>query len=94
MINDSPYPLEAEVIANDGSHKGTVFLNPQGQATWEEAESATPIFSQTPYTIIFRCKSGKQFGVLNHVQQGATVTALSSNGDRYCECLKENKPSQ
>lgn len=35
-----------------------------------------------------------QFGVLSGVQQGATVTALSSSGDRYCEPPKKKEDQQ
>ncbi|QVL57815.1 MAG: hypothetical protein KFB93_01690 [Simkaniaceae bacterium] len=85
IFNDSPYLLKAEVIASDGGSKGKMSINPQQQITWQDSSSGTNVWSQTPYTVIFTCKDGKQFGVLSGVQQGATVTALSSSGDRYCQ---------
>lgn len=85
IMNDSPFPLQAEIIASDGSHKGKLSIAPQQQTTWQDSSSGAAVWSQTPYTVIFTCKNGKQFGVLSGVQQGATVTALSSSGDRYCE---------
>lgn len=85
IMNDSPFPLNVEIIAGDGSHKGKLSVKPQKQITWQDSSSGAAVWSQTPYTVIFTCKNGKQFGVLSGVQQGATVTALSSSGDRYCE---------
>ena len=91
IMNDSPFPLNAEIIASDGSHKGKLSIAPQQQMTWQDSSSGATVWSQTPYTVIFTCKNGKQFGVLSGVQQGATVTALSSSGDRYCEPPKKKE---
>lgn len=94
IMNDSPFPLNAEIIASDGSHKGKLSIAPQQQMTWQDSSSGAAVWSQTPYTVIFTCKNGKQFGVLSGVQQGATVTALSSSGDRYCEPPKKKEDQQ
>ncbi len=85
IMNDSHFPLKAEVISADGNSKGKISINPQQQATWQDSNSGANVWSQTPYTVVFTCKDGKQFGVLSGIQQGATVTALSSFGDRYCQ---------
>lgn len=89
IMNDSPFPLKAEVISSDGNSKGKMSLNPQQQVTWQDSSSGANVWSQTPYTVIFTCKDGKQFGVLSNVQQGATVTALTSSGIRYCQPEKK-----
>ena len=93
-MNDSPFPLHAEIIAADGSRKGKISIAPQQQITWQDSSSGANVWSQTPYTIIFTCKDGKQFGVLSGIQQGATVTALSSSGDRYCQPPKKKDDKQ
>ncbi len=89
IMNDSPFPLRAEVIAADGSSGGKLLINSQQQVTWQDSYSGANVWSQTPYTVIFTCKDGKQFGVLSGVQQGATISALSSSGDRYCQPEKK-----
>lgn len=97
IMNDSPFPLKAEIISADGQRKGKLSLNPQQQLTWQDsAGSGTNVWSQTPYTVIFTCKDGKQFGVSSGIQQGGLVTALNSSGDRYCqpEKKKEDGKSQ
>ncbi|MDJ0652256.1 MAG: hypothetical protein QNJ27_04560 [Simkaniaceae bacterium] len=94
IMNDSSFPLNAEIIASDGSRKGKLSLAPQQQMTWQDSSSGAAVWSQTPYTVIFTCKNGKQFGVLSGVQQGGTVTALSSSGDRYCEPPKKKEEKQ
>lgn len=94
IMNDSPFPLNAEIIASDGSRKGKLSIAPQQQMTWQDSSSGAAVWSQTPYTVIFTCKNGKQFGVLSGVQQGGTVTALSSSGDRYCEPPKKEDQQQ
>ncbi len=83
-MNDSPFYLNAEVIAFDGTMQGKIGIGAQHQAVWQSAEGQTD-WSQTPYTVVFTCKDGKQFGVFVGAQQGATVNALSSSGARYCD---------
>jgi len=91
IVNDSPFPLHAEVISSDGTRKGKILVGPQEQVIWQDSFSGASVWSQTPYTIIFTCKDGNQFGVLSGFQQGATVTALSSSGQRYCQPLKKKE---
>ena len=94
IINDSPFPLNAEIIGSDGSHKGRVSIDSQKQVTWQDQSSGDSVWSQTPYTVILTCtcksEDGEnQFGILSGVQQGATVTALSATGKRYCKPSKK-----
>lgn len=90
IMNDSPYTLSAEVLSADGVSQGKLTLGPQQQSTWQSFDSDNSVWSQTPYTVIFTCKTGKQYGVFSGAQQGATVNALSSTGNRYCEPEKQD----
>lgn len=94
IMNDSPFPLQAEVVSADGQSRGKLSLRPQQMLTWQDSSSGTNVWSQTPYTIIFTCKDGKQFGVSSGVQQGATVMAMNSSGERYCQVDKKQKGQQ
>ncbi|MEM7175575.1 MAG: hypothetical protein AAF443_06595 [Chlamydiota bacterium] len=95
IFNDSPFPLKAEIVAADGTKKGSVQVTPQQTVTWQDPETGYAVWSQTPYTVIFTCRDGKQFGIYTDVSPGATITALTSSGDRYCqpEKKKETEPS-
>lgn len=85
IMNDSPYPLHAEILAADGTSKGKLTLAPQQQSSWQDSYTGNAVWSQTPYTVVLTCKSGKVFGVIGGIQQGATVTALSAKGNLFCE---------
>ena len=91
IFNDSPYTLNAQVIAADGSTLGRLIIAAGHMQTWQDYSGGTYAWSQTPYTVIFSCPTGKQYGVFPNVQQGATITALTSVGDRYCEPPKKQK---
>ena len=84
IYNDSPFTLYGEILTADGSSKGNLLLAPLNLTMWHE-ELGNATWSQTPFTIIFTCKNGTQYGVLANVQTGATVSALASDGKRYCK---------
>ncbi len=89
IINDSPFPLIAKILAADGTEHGTAHLNQGHQVTWHDNYRGASQFSTTPYTIIFTCKSGKEYGISTNVGPGQTVTAESSSGPRICEIEKK-----
>ena len=91
IFNDSPYQLTADILAADGSHQGSLTLAPQQQAQWQDYSGTNSTWSQTPYTVILTCKNGKQFGTVNGVQQGGTVSVMSANGPRFCEKDKNDQ---
>ena len=88
--NDSPFNLQAEILAADGTKKASLKLTPQQSVSWNEPSTQSS-WSETPYTVILTCKDGKEFGVISNVQQGATVTAMMSSGPRYCQPEKKKK---
>ncbi|PCI77194.1 hypothetical protein COB21_03410 [Candidatus Aerophobetes bacterium] len=90
IYNDSPFHLTAEILLADGSNKGKVQLPPLNMTTWH-AELGNAVWSQTPFTVIFTCRNGSQYGVFSGVQTGATITALTSQGKRYCQKVKKDK---
>jgi hypothetical protein len=85
IYNDSPFPLTATILSQDGKTKGSITVTPQNQSTWDDPSPANSVYSQTPYTVIFKCKSGKPFGITSGVSQGGWVTAMQSSGEHYCE---------
>jgi len=85
IYNDSPFPLTATILSADGKTKGSVTVTPQHQSTWDDPSPPNAIYSQTPYSVVFKCKNGKQFGIATGISQGAWVTAMQSSGSHYCE---------
>ncbi len=84
LLNDSSFTLKATIISATGKKKGSLEIQPQHTATWTEATQGNAVWSQTPYTVIFTCKSGEVFGTYSNVSPGGTITALSSSGTHYC----------
>jgi len=94
IYNDSPFPLSATILSADGKKKGTLTVTPQHQATWTDPAPPNEIFSQTPYTVIFKCKNGKQFGSMTGIAQGGWVTPMQSQGSRVCEVDDDKQQDQ
>lgn len=94
VYNDSPFPLNATILAADGTKKANVHVMPQHTGTWNDPSPPNAVFSQTPYTVVFTCKNGKQFGVYSGASQGSWVTAMSAQGERFCEPEKKKEQKQ
>lgn len=91
LLNDSPFALQASIIAADGSNRGVVSVPPQQTVSWEDTKAGNAVWSLTPYMVIWECQGGENFGISSGVSPGATVSALSSSGARYCKPQKDQK---
>ncbi|MDX8430931.1 MAG: hypothetical protein SNF33_03905 [Candidatus Algichlamydia australiensis] len=94
LYNDSPFTLKAQIIAADGTDKGTIQLTPQHQFKWQDTTQNTQTFSQTPYTVIWYCKDGNEYGVQQNVGTGYTVPAQASSGRRFCKPDQQQPPEK
>lgn len=91
LINDSPFTLNALIISADGTSLFSTEVPPRKTKKWNSSEDtfAPSTHSQTPYTVIWKCKSGKEYGIWVNVAQGSTVTAQGSTGDKICRPPKK-----
>lgn len=93
LLNDSPFQLRAVILAADGSYMGESTLGPQDFTNWTDAssylgipgQSMTPSTPYTPYSVIWYCPDGGEYGINTNQATGATVTAQSSSGPRICK---------
>gem|GEM_PF-6495886 len=86
IYNDSPYSLHATILSASGQQLETTHILPQKKFEWEALSSSNPDQSQTPYTILFRCRTGDHFGTCKNVGPGAWVTASSATGGQgFCK---------
>ena len=88
IYNDSPYLLYAEILTANGKSKGTFTLTPLNLTMWQ-GDLGNSTWAQTPFTVIFTCKNGTEYGVQTNVQVGATISALASDGKRFCQKPKK-----
>lgn len=95
LFNDSPFTLSATILAADGTTLGQFTIKPQNGAMWSdqwEQEGAVnnSNISQTPYTVIWYCPSGSEYGICPNQSPGDYVTAGSASGNKACAI--ENAP--
>ena len=92
IYNDSPYPLIATILSADGKQLKSMQMRPQQNAEWDDPSPPNAIYSQTPYTVIFECKTGGHFGTYRNVSPGAWVTPSGATGGQgYCKPQKDNQ---
>lgn len=93
LYNDSPFVLNVTVLASDGTELLNTTIHPQNQYNMPTDFYASPAYSQTPYTVIWECKEGSEFGVWTNVSPGSWITAQGSSGTRYCKPTKKAPPA-
>ena len=92
IINDSPFPLSALILAATGEVMGRSSLQPQGQFGWENSNVNTTKDSMSPFTVVFHCTTdGGLYGTVNNVTTGSMVQASTATGARYCSPKKQEK---
>jgi len=92
IINDSPFELQALVLAATGEVMGRTALQPQGQYSWENSNINTADNSMSPFTVVFHCKTnGGLYGSIGNVTTGSMVQASTASGARYCAPKKQKK---
>lgn len=87
LINDSPFPLDAEVLTNDGRFVSKIFV-PRGRATefrynpgdrrfegLYENYPEEPMTAIIPFTVIWYCESGEQYAICRNVYPGEEINA-------------------
>ncbi|MBN1914915.1 MAG: hypothetical protein JW769_03395 [Parachlamydiales bacterium] len=92
LFNDSPFELTAQVQAANGTIIGKTTLKPGEQNIWRSDLSRTylntpntPKVSLTPFSVIWYCPYGGFYSMCSNVPPGATVTANTCPGSRYCQ---------
>jgi hypothetical protein len=94
--NDSPFPLHVQVMGADGRLLGAISLNPEEQKSWNDPDLVENNTPTVPYTVIFYCLEGSEYGILTNVPVGAMVQASTVEGKRICKpqtkkTIKEEK---
>ena len=93
MLNDSPFQLKATILSAQGDNLGSVTIMPTHQITWQDSWTSGQTFSETPYSVIWYCMEGREYGIATNVGSGALVTATGSEGPRICP-VRKNPPPQ
>lgn len=92
LYNDSPFFLNASILSADGAQLDSVPMNPQQRKTWVRRNVVNSPTSLTPFTVVWSCRNGANFGVSYQVNAGGVATPLSSTGTRYCRPEKRISP--
>lgn len=87
ITNDSPYTLTATVFSNANIQLGSMTIGTNESVTWEDTSYGTyqPGVINAPYSVIWTCSSGADYGVSYNIGDAATTSAQESAGARYCQ---------
>lgn len=85
IINDSPFPLHAQVLAATGDLLGSMTMQPQEQIHWQNSDVGNNNLALVPLSVIFYCLEGTEYGIATDVPTGAGIYASSASGSRMCK---------
>ncbi len=103
LINNSSYDLRAVIRGSDGSYLGEVVVPAQNSISWQDsygsvgqsrgpnAQMESGYRSKTPYSVLWYCMDGKDYGLCDTVSTGAVVLSQGCAGARQCNPPKKNK---
>jgi len=96
MINDSPFKLRAIVLSATGVELGNAIIKPRTTHVWVTGQQGISNASDvaTPYTVIFYCPDGKEYGLWTNVGQSQTVNAQGAEGPKICKISKKLDQNQ
>lgn len=92
LYNDSPYILNASILSADGVQLDSVLMQPRQRRTWYRQSVINSNTSMTPFTVVWTCRDGTDFGVSYQINASGVATPLSSTGPRYCKPQKKKSP--
>lgn len=103
LINTSPYDLRAVIRGSDGSFLGEVLVKAQRETVWTDTYGQFGTYmgpnaqmdqawrSQTPYTVLWYCLDGGDYGVCDTVATGGLVLSQGCAGTRQCKARQKEK---
>ncbi|PCI77193.1 hypothetical protein COB21_03405 [Candidatus Aerophobetes bacterium] len=84
LFNDSKITLNATIY----KQQNVVFsvILQEGQAyTWQDSQGGSKNYQKGPFSIIFTCKNGSTWGVINNANWGFTYKANAASGNKRCK---------
>jgi hypothetical protein len=106
LYNNSAYDLRAVIRGSDGSFLGEVIVPSQKEITWTDSYGQYGMYggsssnpnknyqSRTPYTVLWYCQDGTDYGVCDNVATGGLVIAQNCPGTRQCKPSKKGGSNQ
>lgn len=90
VLNDSSYFLNARIYS--GSKELLTSLDiPKGHSIqWADGPFNSRDYSKGPYSVVFTCPNGDEYGTVSKIAENSTVYAKSAIGRK--KCVEENQP--
>ena len=94
LENDSIFKLTAVIIDANGNVLGSTEVSPHTQITWQRDASEQLLTENkpyVPYTVIWYCPEGKEYGIWTVAHPGSRVTSQASVGAKACKLKNPKK---
>lgn len=91
VLNDSSYFLSATIYSGTKKELTTLEIPTGHSVQWADGPYNSRNYSKGPYTIVFTCPNGDEFGTVSKVPENSTVYAKRATGRRKCK--EEGQPT-
>ena len=82
--NDSLYSLNAKIYSGSNVELTSIEIRPAHTVKWQDSFYDARDYTKGPYTIVFTCPNGDEYGIISKVAQNATVYAQRARGKKKC----------
>lgn len=82
--NDSIYTLNATIYSGTSAELATIEVRSAHSIKWQDSFFDAKDYSKGPYTIVFTCPNGDEYGTVSKVAQNSTVYAQRARGRKKC----------
>ncbi|MCB1107567.1 MAG: hypothetical protein KDK76_05690 [Chlamydiia bacterium] len=84
IYNDSPYTLNAKIFSKDHSEVASMSIASGHTLTWQDSLFDAKDYTEGPFSVVFTCPNGDEYGTVSSVAQNFTVYAQRSRGPKKC----------
>ncbi|MBX3718294.1 MAG: hypothetical protein KF898_01440 [Parachlamydiales bacterium] len=98
LLNNSPFPLRAQVVYGVAGILEEQTVPPQAQWHWSNDQAFSgpandPNTGTSSYSVFWYCTNGGEYGVNTNVIPGSWVFAQEANGSKSCPLPKKAQKS-
>ena len=88
--NDSLYLLKADIYSKSKELLTTLEIPKDHSFQWVDGPYNSRDYTKGPYTVVFTCPNGDEYGVVSMIPENSTVYAQRATGRK--RCAKESQP--
>lgn len=92
VYNDSPYFLTATLYSREKEELTTLEIPKDHSVQWADGLFNSRDYTKGPYSVIFTCPNGDEYGTVSKIPENSTVYAKRALGRKKCKADGQPDP--